>query len=93
VMHKSATLPSRCPQTMARPLVDRLLQQPARSTRASAPDQIMDSSDWSRSAGCILAKTTAIRYQDYQIHIVGRGHADFGGEVGASCRWSTRCCC
>jgi GTP-binding protein len=43
----------------------------------------MDSSDLERERGItILAKNTAIRWQDYRINIVDTpGHADFGGEV------------
>ena len=43
----------------------------------------MDSTDQERERGItILAKTTAIRWQDYRINIVDTpGHADFGGEV------------
>ncbi len=65
-------------------LVDRLLQQTGTlDARKAAPDRIMDSNELERERGItILAKTTAIRYQDYQINIVDTpGHADFGGEV------------
>ena len=43
----------------------------------------MDSNDQERERGItILAKNTAIRWQDYRINIVDTpGHADFGGEV------------
>ena len=46
-------------------------------------DRAMDSNDLEREKGItILAKTTAIKYQDYQINILDTpGHADFGGEV------------
>ena len=43
----------------------------------------MDSNDLERERGItILAKNTAIRWNDYRINIVDTpGHADFGGEV------------
>jgi GTP-binding protein len=65
-------------------LVDRLLQQSGTlAARASAPDRVMDSNELERERGItILAKNTAIRWQDYRINIVDTpGHADFGGEV------------
>ena len=65
-------------------LVDRLLQQTGTlDARKAAPDRIMDSNELERERGItILAKTTAIRYEDHQINIVDTpGHADFGGEV------------
>lgn len=44
---------------------------------------ILDSNDLEREKGItILAKNTAIRYQDVKINIIDTpGHADFGGEV------------
>ena len=65
-------------------LVDQLLQQSGTlGPRAAVPERVMDSSDLERERGItILAKNTAIRWQDYQINIVDTpGHADFGGEV------------
>jgi GTP-binding protein len=65
-------------------LVDQLLQQSGTlDARAAAPDRIMDSNDLERERGItILAKNTAIRWQDYRVNIVDTpGHADFGGEV------------
>ncbi len=46
-------------------------------------ERAMDSNDLERERGItILAKTTAINYQDYKINILDTpGHADFGGEV------------
>jgi GTP-binding protein len=43
----------------------------------------MDSNDLEKERGItILAKNTAIRWNDYRINIVDTpGHADFGGEV------------
>ncbi len=65
-------------------LVDRLLQQSGTlGPRAAVPERVMDSNDLERERGItILAKNTAIRWQDYRINIVDTpGHADFGGEV------------
>jgi GTP-binding protein len=65
-------------------LVDQLLQQSGTlGPRAAVPDRVMDSNDLERERGItILAKNTAIRWQDYRINIVDTpGHADFGGEV------------
>ena len=65
-------------------LVDQLLQQSGTlGARAAVPDRVMDSNDLERERGItILAKNTAIRWQDYLINIVDTpGHADFGGEV------------
>jgi GTP-binding protein len=65
-------------------LVDCLLQQSGTLDRRSAgAERIMDSHDQERERGItILAKNTAINYQDYRINIVDTpGHADFGGEV------------
>ena len=65
-------------------LVDQLLQQSGTlGPRAVVPERVMDSSDQERERGItILAKNTAVRWQDYRINIVDTpGHADFGGEV------------
>lgn len=65
-------------------LVDKLLQQTqSLSKKVSGTERIMDSNDLERERGItILAKNTAIKWQDYRINIVDTpGHADFGGEV------------
>lgn len=65
-------------------LVDRLLQQTASlSKKNTNTERIMDSNDLERERGItILAKNTAIKWNDYRINIVDTpGHADFGGEV------------
>ncbi|MEE8538526.1 MAG: GTP-binding protein, partial [Woeseiaceae bacterium] len=65
-------------------LVDQLLQQSGTlGPRAPVPKRVMDSNDLERERGItILAKNTAISWQDYRINIVDTpGHADFGGEV------------
>ncbi|MFE8072902.1 translational GTPase TypA [Marinobacteraceae bacterium S3BR75-40.1] len=65
-------------------LVDKLLQQSGTLDRKSAgTERIMDSNDQEKERGItILAKNTAINWQDYRINIVDTpGHADFGGEV------------
>ena len=65
-------------------LVDCLLQQSGTLGRRDAgKERIMDSNDQERERGItILAKSTAIKWQDCHINIVDTpGHADFGGEV------------
>jgi GTP-binding protein len=65
-------------------LVDCLLQQSGTLDRRSeGAERVMDSNDQERERGItILAKNTAIEWNDYHINIVDTpGHADFGGEV------------
>ncbi|SHF25545.1 GTP-binding protein [Microbulbifer donghaiensis] len=65
-------------------LVDKLLSQSGTlDRRDQGAERIMDSNDQERERGItILAKNTAIRWNDYRINIVDTpGHADFGGEV------------
>lgn len=65
-------------------LVDKLLQQSGTLGRKDQnAERIMDSNDQERERGItILAKNTAIRWNDFRINIVDTpGHADFGGEV------------
>ncbi len=65
-------------------LVDKLLQQSGTlETRGEKVERVMDSNDQERERGItILAKNTAINWNDYRINIVDTpGHADFGGEV------------
>lgn len=65
-------------------LVDKLLQQSGTlESRGKDVERVMDSNDQERERGItILAKNTAINWQDYHINIVDTpGHADFGGEV------------
>ncbi|MBL9048399.1 MAG: GTP-binding protein, partial [Tabrizicola sp.] len=62
-------------------LVDKLLQQSGTlGERAQATERMMDSNDLEKERGItILAKDTAIRWNDYRINIVDTpGHADFG---------------
>jgi len=65
-------------------LVDALLQQGGvyRANQQVA-DRVMDNIDLERERGItIMAKNTAVHYQDILINIVDTpGHADFGGEV------------
>ncbi|MGL9773385.1 MAG: translational GTPase TypA [Sodalis sp. (in: enterobacteria)] len=65
-------------------LVDKLLQQSGTlGDRNDATERVMDSNDLEKERGItILAKNTAINWNDYRINIVDTpGHADFGGEV------------
>lgn len=65
-------------------LVDKILQQTDALNRNQQRQQlVMDSNDIERERGItILAKTTAIQWNNYRINIVDTpGHADFGGEV------------
>ncbi|ATF09452.1 translational GTPase TypA [Candidatus Enterovibrio altilux] len=65
-------------------LVDKLLQQSGTlETRGVHKERVMDSNDIEKERGItILAKNTAINWNDYRINIVDTpGHADFGGEV------------
>ncbi len=65
-------------------LVDQLLQQSGTLDSRSAPtERVMDSNTLEKERGItILAKNTAITWNDYRINIVDTpGHADFGGEV------------
>ncbi|MEK6214618.1 MAG: GTP-binding protein, partial [Vibrio fluvialis] len=65
-------------------LVDKLLQQSGTlESRGDVEERVMDSNDIEKERGItILAKNTAINWNDYRINIVDTpGHADFGGEV------------
>ncbi|HIK54754.1 MAG TPA: translational GTPase TypA [Synechococcales cyanobacterium M55_K2018_004] len=65
-------------------LVDALLKQSGTFREGEeVPDCVMDSNTLERERGItILAKNTAVRYQNTLINIVDTpGHADFGGEV------------
>ena len=65
-------------------LVDEMLKQGGiyRENQTTA-ERVMDSNDLERERGItILAKNTAVHYNDVKINIVDTpGHADFGGEV------------
>src|SRR5436305_1328836 len=65
-------------------LVDALLHQSgAFRANERVAERAMDSNELERERGItILAKNTAVHYQDHLINIVDTpGHADFGGEV------------
>jgi GTP-binding protein len=64
-------------------LVDKLLQQSGIKSRGPEAVRVMDSNDLEKERGItILAKNTAIQWNEYRINIVDTpGHADFGGEV------------
>jgi GTP-binding protein len=60
-----------------------LLEQSGSLERNQAGERVMDSNDQEKERGItILAKNTAIEWNDYRINIIDTpGHADFGGEV------------
>ncbi|SFX30288.1 translational GTPase TypA [Marinospirillum alkaliphilum] len=65
-------------------LVDKLLKQSGTLDRRDAEaERVMDSNDQEKERGItILAKNTAITWNDFRINIIDTpGHADFGGEV------------
>lgn len=65
-------------------LVNELLKQShTLDARANIEDRAMDSNDIEKERGItILAKNTAVQYNDTRINIMDTpGHADFGGEV------------
>jgi len=65
-------------------LVDKLLEQSGTLDRKTqGTERLMDSNDQEKERGItILAKNTAIEWNDVHINIVDTpGHADFGGEV------------
>jgi GTP-binding protein len=65
-------------------LVDQLLTQSGTmDLRGQTAERMMDSNDQEKERGItILAKNTAIHWNDFKINIVDTpGHADFGGEV------------
>jgi len=65
-------------------LVDKLLQQSGTfASHERVDERMMDSNDLEKERGItILAKNTALTWNDYHINIVDTpGHADFGGEV------------
>jgi GTP-binding protein len=63
-------------------LVDKLLQQTG-TLKNSDAERVMDSNELEKERGItILAKNTALEWEEYRINIVDTpGHADFGGEV------------
>ncbi|MDK1023701.1 MAG: translational GTPase TypA [Gammaproteobacteria bacterium] len=65
-------------------LIDKFLQQAGALTRGEQDGvRLMDSNELEKERGItILAKNTALQWQDHKINIVDTpGHADFGGEV------------
>src|SRR3990167_3653519 len=65
-------------------LVDKLLVQSGTlKSRGDTGERVMDSNPLEKERGItILAKNTAIEWNNYHINIVDTpGHADFGGEV------------
>lgn len=77
-------------------LVDKLLQQSGTLDRTSeGQERIMDSNDLERERGItILAKNTAIRWNDYRINIVDtRVTPTSVVKLSAYSPWLTPCCC
>ncbi len=65
-------------------MVDKLLQQSGTfASHQAVEERVMDSNDLEKERGItILAKNTALTFEDTRINIVDTpGHADFGGEV------------
>jgi GTP-binding protein len=64
-------------------LVDKLLHQSGTLSSKVTQERILDSNELEKERGItILAKNTAIQWNQYRINIVDTpGHADFGGEV------------
>jgi len=65
-------------------LVDQMLKQTGiYRDNQSVTERVMDNNDIERERGItILAKNTAVTYEDVKINIIDTpGHADFGGEV------------
>ena len=65
-------------------LVDALLRQShVFRENEQVAERVMDSNDQEKERGItILAKNTAVKFNDVKINIVDTpGHADFGGEV------------
>src|SRR5690554_2778308 len=64
-------------------LVNKLIESSMTDKHQKLDDRILDSNELEKERGItILAKNTAIKYNDYKINILDTpGHADFGGEV------------
>lgn len=77
-------------------LVDKLLQQSGTfDARTEAQERVMDSNDLEKERGItILAKNTAIKWNDYRINIVDTPRNTPTSEVKLSvlCPWLTLCC-
>ena len=71
-------------------LVDKLLQQSGTfDARAETQERVMDSNDLEKERGItILAKNTAIKWNDYRINIVDtRGTPTSVVKLNVSCPW------
>lgn len=76
-------------------LVDKLLQQSGTfDSRAETQERVMDSNDLEKERGItILAKNTAIKWNDYRINIVDTlGTQTSVVKLSVSCPWLTLCC-
>lgn len=78
-------------------LVDKLLQQSGtlESTRGDSDERVMDSNDLEKERGItILAKNTAINWNEYRINIVDTPDTPISAEKwNAYFLWWIRCCC
>ena len=78
-------------------LIDSIFKQSGTfRTNQNMDERIMDSNDLEKERGItILAKCTAVEWNDYRINIIDTpGHADFGGEVERVLSMAdANCCC
>ncbi len=76
-------------------LVDKLLQQSGTfDARTEAQERVMDSNDLEKERGItILAKNTAIKWNDYRINIVDTPSTPTSEvKLSVLCPWLTLCC-
>lgn len=79
---------------MVKLLVDKLLQQSGTfDARTEAQERVMDSNDLEKERGItILAKNTAIKWNDYRINIVDTRTPTSEVKLSVLCPWLTLCC-
>lgn len=76
-------------------LVDKLLQSSGTlESRGGAEERVMDSNDLEKERGItILAKNTAVNYQDYRINILDTLDTPIlVVKLSGYCRWPIQCC-